>query len=492
MNMWEQLVQGGFIQGDPKYYSSGDATEEEYVNALSSAWDAILQSGDEAAKRKFWSDLVAAGAIKGDASYYSSGKAAESEFQNAFNVAAAALDSNPATAAPKPGTQVVGGNVLPTGMRLVKVTAAAGTDTGVSYYAVGTVFGVDIAYQIGDQERLDTLFGGTGAFGNVSTMSQTQFDNANILPVGDVDEVLGSTESLQAQYERDMRAAGLESPPEWMQNDPTAMATFVTGANEGWTAERTWLAMSKLDSFKQRFSGLDTVMAQLGTSMYSQGIAEYQARESAIRNDLLKYRGPNTNVSTDYVSSLIGSGWQASEVGELLELEAEVKTNTAALENINGMLVYAGYQPLTADDFVDYLRAEKNADNPDFTPSAVFEAVNDALRQTALANAGLEVSDPLAAELGTGVSFSVESPTAFNDQAQMVAGIVAANADALDIGSYGLTRDNVLRFFLGEANDPEVGRKLDKLARERGIASQGFGSSTSYIDPEGRLRVQGL
>lgn len=392
-----------------------------------------------------------------------------------------------------PGTEAVGNTVLPEGMRLVKVTNPAGSDAAAIYYAVGDVYGVEVAYEIGTQDDLTAEFGGVDAFGSFSTVTQTQFDNSDILTVGPVDEIMGSTESLQAQYERDMRAAGLEAPPQWMLNDPTAMATFVTATNEGWSAERTWGALAKLDSFKERFGGIETIQNQLGTGSVHEAVGEYLSRESEVRAALLRYRGPNTNVDTEYVSSLIGAGWQGSEVADLLELEREVKENQAALENINEILVYRGLDPLTPDDFADYLRDEARTSDPDFTPGEVFEAVNDALRLTALEQAGIEgISAEVAASLGTGISYSIDSPDMFNDEAQYVAGVVAANAHALDLGSYGLDQDKVLQHFLGQSDDPDVGRKLEKLGRERNIAAQGYASTSAYIDAEGRLRAQGL
>lgn len=396
----------------------------------------------------------------------------------------------PAGAAP--GTAQVGTAVLPRGMRLVQVNNPAGSDEDALFFAVGTVYGIEVAYEIGTKADLIATFGSTDAFPQRTTVFQHQFDNAGILTVGPVDEILGATESLQAVYERDMRAAGLESPPAWMVADPAAMATFVTGINEGWSAERTWQSLSSLDSFKDRFSGIATVQDQLGSSSMGDAVAEYLDREAQIRSALRRFRGPQTDLSTETVSSLIGSGWEPVEVSELLELEREVHSNQAALDNINEILAYRGLDLLTPDDFVDYLRDEKRSSDPDFTPGGVFEAVNDALRMTALEKAGLDVSAEVAESLGSGFSYSIESPDHFNDEAQYVAGVVAANRHSLDLGSYGLDQDAVVKHFLGESDDPEVGRKLERLGRERGIASQGYAATSAYIDAGGRLRAQGL
>ena len=394
------------------------------------------------------------------------------------------------TVAPE-GTEWVGGTQMPTGMRLVKVKNPAGSDKAAIYYAVGTVYGVELAFEIGADDRLKELFGGTDSFDDVSTMTQAQFDQSDTLFMGSVDEIAGTTESLQAQYERDSRAAGLEAPPAWLVADQKAMATMITATNEGWSSERTYGELAKLDSFKARFAGWETVQAQLGTTSIADSIAEYTAREAAIRPLLLRYRGPDAVTSPEYVSSLIGAGWQPAEVGELLELEQEVKGDSDAFKNINAILAAQGIPELTGDDFVTLLQEERLSTADDFTPSELFEAVNDALRQTALAGQGLNIGTDLAAELGTGTSTTIQSPTDFKDEAQRVAGIVAANFNGIDAGKYGLNRDEVLRYFMGESDDPDVGRKLEKLGRERGIAAQGHAATSSFIDAEGRLRTQG-
>ncbi len=505
MSIWSDLIAQGRIEGEAAYYESGDATPDEYAHALRVAWDAIQEAGDETEKAEFWSGLVESGAIAGNPAYYSDQEAQPAEFENAFNVAAEAFDTNPqigdtgaqATGpGPQPGalpgTQQFGDQTLPTGMRLVRVTGPAGSDATSLYYAVGTVFGVDVGYEIGDETRLNALFGGVAYFGDVATQSQAQYDASGVLTVGSIDEQLGATGSLQAQYERDLRSLGMESPPAWMVADQTAMATFVTGVNEGWSAERTWQALSGLDSFKNRFAGLSTIQAQLGTGSYGDSIAEYLSREASIRNSLRRFRGPQTDITESYVGSLIGSGWDPAEVSELLELEREVVDSPEALANINEILAYSDGQVLTPGDFIDFLRDGKYVGTEGYTPGDTFEAVNDALRQTALQRAGLDVSTELAASLGDGSSFSIESPDRFNDEAQYVAGVVAANRNALDLGAYGLDETSVIQFFLGESDDPDVGRKLERLGRERNIAAKGFAGSTTFIGAEGRLRVQGF
>jgi hypothetical protein len=84
---WSGLVSSGYIEGDPKYYSSGQAKPEEYRHAFKTALTAVDATGDQATKDKFWSSMVSEGLIKGDSSYYATGKATTEEYNHALNVA---------------------------------------------------------------------------------------------------------------------------------------------------------------------------------------------------------------------------------------------------------------------------------------------------------------------------------------------------------------------------------------------------------------------
>ncbi len=396
------------------------------------------------------------------------------------------------------GTVTVGDAVIPAGMRLIRITGPSGSDAGTIFVLVGDVYGVETGYEIGDIERLEDLFGGVASFGSVETMTQQQYDASDILDVGSVDEILGSTESRQAQAERDMRAAGLEAPPPWMLNDRQAMLTFITGVNEGWSTDRTWKSLSTLSSFTQRFPGLDTVMTQVGTVSLTAGIGEFLARENQIRTALTASRGPATDISQQYVTSLIASGWQAAEIEELLQVESRVRGNPGAIDNINEILEFQKLPPITADDFVEFLRGQDALTlDPSHTPSAVFEGINDALRFQALLTEGIEITPELATELGTGVSTEIEKVEAFSGQAQLAAGYIARNAKELNFEKLGLTRADIVSASFGESPEDgktvaEVNSILEKFARERSKAAEGFSGSQSFTDQSGRLRIQGF
>ena len=460
-----------------EFYTGGEAaqTPGAFSNAIQVAFNA---TEPETPERDLLIDrLFAEGVIEGNPDLWKQGteeSIGPVDFQNLGDSAETVLsgatpdttDTAPGDTvggAPIPGipipqrvgTETVGDAVIPTGMRLVRITDPSGTDAGELFVLVGDVFGVNLAFEIGDRAAVDEHFGGISRFSSLETFTQAQFDASDTLTVGTIDEILGTAESLQAQFERDMRSAGFESLPTWLAADQKALTTYITGVNEGWSAERINVALSGTDAFKVRFLGIDVVMNQLGTTSLTEGIAAFTGREDQIRQSILASRGPRADVSQPTVTSLIASGWQPAEIEELLGLEKRVKDNLNAMDNINQILVFQGQNPLSPD------------------------------------NLGF------ATELGTGVSEGIASPEQFTRQAQLAAGFIASNQAELNFEKLGLTREDIIAASFGEVPEngrpvSEVNQILEQFARERSRAASGFSGGQSFIDASGRLRTQGF
>ncbi len=398
----------------------------------------------------------------------------------------------------RPGTERVGDTRIPAGLRLVRITNPAGSDAAEIFTLVGDVFGVEVGFEVGDISRVRELFGGVEAFDNVSTVSQAQFDQSDILTVGLVDEIAGTTESLQARFERDLRAAGLENPPEWLAADPQAMLKWMIGVNEGFSAERLWGEISDTGAFQTRFGGLDTIFDQLGTNQFTTAIAEYTQRETQIRQSILTRRGPNADTSPGYVSSLIGGGWQPAEVDELLVLEAQLKTQPEMLDNINEILRFQDLPDLSPDDFVSFLQdGQRLAVDSAFTPGELFEGINDALRFQALLEEGITIDAEFAADLGEGVSDTIQSPGQFSERARLAAIEIARNTTELGRQTLGIDRDDIIAAAFGEESPTgksvsEINELLERLGRDRARRATGLPGAASFVDALGRLRVQGI
>ena len=400
----------------------------------------------------------------------------------------------------RPGVEDPEGNLvstrIPADLRLIRVLNPKGSDAAELFTLVGDVFGVELGFEVGDIARLRELFGGVDAFDNVTTLTQQQFDES-ILIVGTVDEIAGSTESLQARFERDLRAAGLENPPQWLAQDQQAMTRWLAGVNDGFSAERLWSEISDTDAFKGRFAGLDTVFDQLGTNQFITAIAEFTNREALIRQHITTRRGPGADTSIEYVSSLIASGWQPAEVDELLVLERQLRDSPEALDNMNQILAFQELPELSPDDFISFLQdGQRFAIDPDFIPGDLFEGINDALRFQALIEEGIQIDEQFATDLGEGVSDAVLSPDQFSERARFAAIEIARNTTELDRQTLGITREDIIAATFGEESPSgksvsEISELLERLGRDRAKRATGLPSAASFVDAFGRLRVQG-
>lgn len=500
-NFWQWLVSAGYITGDPAYYSGGKAQAGEFSHAFRTAWAAIQASGNDADKTRFWKDLVDQGYIEGDPNYYAKGQAQPEEFENAFNVAeeaaltGAAEGAAPAFTTPPPGLgdelTSIGGVVLPTGSRLVSIRNPKGSDVDELFFVVGDVFGIQEAYEVGDRAAVERMFGGVGAFDSFQVINQGTFDQDYVL-AGPIDEIANSTESLQSQRERDMRALGVEGLPAWVLEDQQALNTWALSVREGWSSAKLYNQLSSTTAFRERFTGLDAFMQREGLSNFQTGVSRYLQEEQGFRSALLGSRGPNTNVGNDYIGGLIGGGWSVDQAQELLDAERDLRDNPEALANINEILQFQGRDPLSADDFLDVIvDGRRAATDPDYRPGDLFEAINEGLAVNALFQQGLDISPQLAMDL-TDEAGGIVEPGAFSEMAQAAALNIMRNSREIDLQRMGLGEDDVIQAAFGRGASAEVQDILERFGRERTVAARGYTGASSFFDQFGRLRVQGI
>ena len=387
------------------------------------------------------------------------------------------------------GVVEVGGVTLPSGLSLTIVQDPAGSDANRLFFLTGQAFGVNFSFEVGDTEAFKDLFGSDfqealGLFGNIERVSQVNFDN-EFVSMGGVDEIIGSTESLAAVLERDLRALGLESLPEWMRNSPRALTVQAIGSREGWSANRIANELAKTPAFKQRFGrSFETVAAALGTDDVLSVTNQIATMEAALRASIREFRGEEANTNVRFLQNIIGSGWSVGEVDSLLGAERELRNSPGALRNLNQIRAHLGQEAVTFGQMAQFMAGTAAPE--------VFESIRDALRQSALSAQGVEISTALAASLGEGEGVGIDSPGALEATAQSVARNILDFELELEAGKFGLTREDILKAAFNEERTAEVNQTLQKFARERATAAQGFGAAQGFIDSEGALRIQGL
>jgi hypothetical protein len=373
----------------------------------------------------------------------------------------------------------------------VRVGNAAGTDSTFLYYLEYQAYGVTLRYEIGNRaDLIDRFPGGGEMFGNVRTFPQTYDDkNFDGLYMGSAEELYGTSESLGARLERGLRELGIEDLPAWMKADRQVMTILLEGSKEGWSPGRILTSMSGTQAFKNRFPYLDKIQEQLGgTGTLDDAVTEWLRIETKIRDDLRKYRGPDTDLSSEYIAGIIGSGWTETEVSRVLEGEFRMKQNPGAFENLNEILAYQGMDPVDPAQFLDIISGR--------APAETIGTINDAIRMTALEQQGIDIAPSLAAALGEDGELDLIPADELAVYATEAAQNLLRNRMDLAGERYGLSRDDVVKAAFGEERSTQVDELLLRLARERQmqsrLAAPVGNASTGYIDQLNRLRLQGM
>ncbi|REK25921.1 MAG: hypothetical protein DWQ40_00420 [Actinobacteria bacterium] len=390
-----------------------------------------------------------------------------------------------------PGPVGGAGTVIPSGASLVKVTNPLGSDADALYFLQYNVFGVSIAYEVGDEGELEALFpGGVADFDSLVTFDGAQFDESSIITVGPLDEIIGADESLQSIFERDLAALGLEGVPDWILEDDTASALMVLSIQEGWSAARTANELAGTAAFQERYGAFDAVATFLGTDDPLAVTEVYQQWEGQLRASLLAIRGPQTDVSDEYLTELISTGWSPEQIIPVLTAEMDLFDNPDHLDQTNAILESFGLAPVDEDGFIDILTGT--------APSDIYQAINAALQLQSLTDAGVDIDAEFVAALGGVPDEGVVSGDAFSDAAKETALLIARNFGALQTEQFGLTQEDLVSVIFGQ-NNPETGKtaaeieqSLQSIQRTFAAQASGFSGATSFLNEAGELQIAGF
>lgn len=498
MDFWAWLAQPqGLIEGDPNYYSTGAAQPFEYSHALQVAVNNLQTASDPTAASTFWEFLVTIGAIQGDPTYYSEGRASPQEVQHAINVASDFFISSPAgdvsgkvTAGPITDVPPVsvGSTIIPQGARLVRVRDPEGSDAAELFYLVYNWRGVELAYEVGDRARFDELFGSVDVFDTVSSFSQAGFDAQDFTLAGSVDTILGSTESLGSQIEREVRALGLEDLPSWLADSPQALALVAQATAQEWSPGRLWTELSDTQAFQDRFGVAFDLYSQGGVSI-QQAVDTIIADELSLSNAIRPFQPSGFELTPQYLQGLLLSGWTPQAAAKVLQQAATFRDDPDIMAQANAILAASGLSTLGEIDFINAMNG--------FGPAEIVEALNTAAAGRALAEAGLDDIDvDLLTEI-VDTSDRLLTADSFRELAQQLAFNFARFGHEFETSKLGISREDAIAAMFGEESPSgktsgEVFNLLARFERDRRAAGGGFEATTAFQDVRGRLRIQGL
>lgn len=395
-----------------------------------------------------------------------------------------------------PGFVGSGGTILPSGATLLRVVNPTGSDADALFFVTYQAFGVNFAYEVGDVDDLTELFpGGIADFDQFQSLSGSAFNESDFINVGMIDEIIGAEESLQSVLERGLEAAGMESLPDWILNDQTALTVFVTSVQEGWSPGHTANELANTEAFKTRFGvktgAFQAVADAIGTDDPLQVTAAFTAYEDTLRTALRAIRGANTDTSTEYLGQLIATGWSPEELIPVLEAERVLLDSPEELAQTNEILNAFGLGQVDEAGFIDILTGQ--------APAEVFDALNTAAAFQAIAEQGIDVDAQFLAELDVfDTATALGDQTQFTDAAMGLARLLAENFSSLQVGAFGLTREDLIAASFGVTN-PESGKSASEIEEalgqiQRSFAAQarGFTTPQAFLDQRGRLRVAGF
>ena len=262
------------------------------------------------------------------------------------------------------------------------------------------------------------------------------------------------------------------------------MTIMARGVAEGWHADKIWVELSKTKAFQRRFGSFAAVSEAMGVTNPLTVVNEILEMESGIREAYHNARSPGSDPSDKYIQKLLATGWSVAEIDDLLQAEQRVRNTPGALHNLNRILNYLGLPELHPKQLVQVMTGT--------APAQMMEAVNDALRQSALAEQGITIGAAFAESLGDGSGGSLQSPEYLKAIANQAARNILRFGLEIDAGKFGISKKDILSAAFDDERSGEVDEKLEKFARERASFGKGLAGPQGFVDAAGRLKLQGL
>lgn len=386
------------------------------------------------------------------------------------------------------GVETIGNATIPTGGTLIKVKNPEGSDAAALYYITYEWRGVQFAFEVGDKDRLEELFGGESSFDDKQTYNQDRFDSQDYVLSGSIDQHLGAEESFASLMEREVRSAGLEDMPRWIAESTEALTIMAQGSAQGWSSSRIWKELSGTDAFQQRFGDTIGLYTQGGGTIQD-AVQQILADESALAAVVRRYQDAGSTVSEEYLQAALAKGWTAPQAAQVLEGTNTLVRNPTSLQQANEILVASGLEPTDEVGFINIIMGNTTDD--------VTEALNTAFAGQALTEAGIKDVDVNLLLDVIDTSDRVLSVDTFRETAQQLAFNFARFSTEIDRKAFGLNEDEITAALFGRESPSgksagEVLNTLARYERDRRAAAQGFGGAQAFVDDQGNLRFQGV
>lgn len=306
--------------------------------------------------------------------------------------------------------------------------------------------------------EMDAIFGEGQRPTNYSTVTFSELSQRDgwtyAGPIGEV-EGKGSFENEV----KDTVARALDEGhlPAWASADPKITDLLYIKVAENKSAE--WLIdqIAKLDSFKQRFPGIEA-FTSLGLNM-TEAVGAFIEFEGGVKKLTTAQGGDAATVTPDLIGGLIAKGHSLEDVASAFNMADTLSKNTGAFDAFNDILEARGMQPLDTNMQLDFLEG--------VAPKELYELWEETslLRSANEAGLGLTTAQAIALAARTEGMTSYE---AASEGLALAAQNILRFRSELDLGRYGLTSEDLIDMSLGLApssgmSQADVARNIEKM-----------------------------
>lgn len=308
-------------------------------------------------------------------------------------------------------------------------------------------------------QQMDAIF---GSGKRPSVYQNTTFEQMTKTQTfsGDIVEMSGEG-TFEHEVQRVTQLALDEGTlPKWAQDDPAVMDLVYIAHTEGKSQE--WLVeqISKLQSFKNRFPGIQTY-TNLGLSI-TDAVGGFLEMEQGIKAHMVRQGVNPDSLSPQIVGDIISKGHSLTDVNFVYDSFERFNANAGALAAFNEVLAERGQQPLSADDQMAFL--EGNA------PPELYRLWEQASFNQAAQDAGLDISVQDAIELAQRTEGFTGYDAAFQSLNKAASSLLRFRGD-LDASRYGLDPEDLIDIAVGIA--PRSGRSAAEIGQgmERALSA---------------------
>ena len=483
MNFWSWLVHVGLIEGDPNYYASGKATAGEITHAIRTAINNLQFASDPTAKQEFYKRLQAAGGLleTDDINYYISGQATEAEIENLITKASERLG-------PK-----TGGAGADAGLPLHILSSPSlqwfrDTKTGRFYAQYTMPGGLSKVLFEAEEEQIQALFG-TNQPPQFQNFDFTSYlDQSGVFFGGNVAEVEG-----QGSWENEVKytisiALDQQDLPDWIKNDQQARDLLWVAVTEDRTDEWFYSQLSKLDSFKQRYPGVQALMGKGLTVL--EAVRTHTEYEIKLKTLHAAAGFSADAITPQIVGQVLAKGYSIEDVQNSYATWKRMNDYAPALAAFNEVLASQGKNPLTGADLYAFLSGQAPAEIYD-----IYEA--SAIREAATA-AGF--GDIFSADDALNLALQTQQDLTV-DQAYQQFTQVAVQAlrfrHELNVNQFGLDIEDLIDLSFGRAprsgkGPAEIAEAMARITASAQASLQGRVNPYVGFTPEGRPQAQSL